>query len=316
MADLRHRNGPPDGFPAAVISRVIIHVDGPPGAGKTTFVERLLGALDGWVLAVRCRRSESLRQARESSSARDPEVRRYRAAGASDAGRFTFPAAQDSADDFFTSRLLTDVSDVVVIEGDSPLGDADLRVFVAPPPAAGQTLLVRQRRDHAAQLRARAAAMERLLGEPDGAARLLEQLVGGPVVAFARERPELLEQARVGLLAGIGKIGTAPPPAPTEHWAVAVGYTGIEYAQLVVVNACQDAGRRRAHSLLEDVRRLRADQAVFDDVLGWRGSRVPITAVVADLADARHAGTRKAVARVKRTVRAVPGRHGPGSDGG
>jgi molybdopterin-guanine dinucleotide biosynthesis protein len=164
---------------------VIIHVDGPPGGGKTAFVERLLGALDGWVFAVRCRRDESLRQARESSSARDPEVRRYRAAGASDAGRFTFPSSRDSADDFFTSRLLTDVSDVVVIEGDSPLRDADLRVFVASPPATGQTLLVRERRDRAAQQRARAAAMERLLGEPDGAARLLEQLV---VVRWSRSR--------------------------------------------------------------------------------------------------------------------------------
>ena len=86
MADLRHRNDPPDGFAAAVISRVIIHVDGPLGAGKTAVVERLLGALEEWVLAVRCRRDESLRQARESSSARDPEVLRYRAAGASDAG--------------------------------------------------------------------------------------------------------------------------------------------------------------------------------------------------------------------------------------
>jgi hypothetical protein len=38
------------------------------------------------------------------------------------------------------------------------------------------------------------------------------------------------------------------------------------------------------------VRRLRAVQAVFDDVLGWRGSRVPITAVVADLANARMPG--------------------------
>jgi hypothetical protein len=56
------------------------------------------------------------------------------------------------------------------------------------------------------------------------------------------------------------------------------------------------------------VRRLRADRAVFDDVLGWRGSRVPITAVVADLANARDAGTRKVVARVKRSVRDVAGR--------
>ena len=68
--------------------------------------------------------------------------------------------------------------------------------------------------------------------------------------------------------------------------------------------------------MLEDVRQLRADQAVVDDVLGWRGSRVPITAVMADLADARDAGTRKAVARVKRSVREVSGRYGRGSDGG
>jgi molybdopterin-guanine dinucleotide biosynthesis protein len=308
MADVRQRHGATDGFPAAVISRAIIHIDGPPGAGKTAFVERLLGALDESVLAVRCRRDESLRQARESSSARDPEVRRYRAAGASDAGRFTFPSDRDAADDFFTTRLLTDVSDAVVIEGDSPLRDADLRVFVASPPAAGQSLLVRERRDRAAQQRAQADAMERLLGEPDGAARLLDQLVGGPLVAFAREQPELLEQARVSLLAGIGKVRAAPPPAPTERWAVAAGHAGIEHAQLVVLNTCEDAERRRAQGLLEDVRRLRADRAVFDDVLGWRGSRVPITAVVADLANARDAGTRKAVARVKRSVRDVAGR--------
>jgi hypothetical protein len=104
---------------------------------------------------------------------------------APDAGRFTFPSDRDAADDFFTTRLLTDVSDAVVIEGDSPLRDADLRVFVAPPPAAGQALLVRERRDRAAQQRAQADAMERLLGEPDGAARLLDQLMGGPLVAFA-----------------------------------------------------------------------------------------------------------------------------------
>jgi len=308
MADLRQRHGATDGFPAAVISRAIIHIDGAPGAGKTAFVERLLGALDEWVLAVRCRRDQSLRHARESWSASDPEVRRYRAAGASDAGRFTFPSDRDAADDFFTTRLLTDVSDAVVIEGDSPLRDADLRVFVAPPPAAGQALLVRERRDRAAQQRAQADAMERLLGEPDGAARLLDQLVGGPLVAFAREQPELLEQARVSLLAGIGKVRAAPPPAPTERWAVAAGYAGIEHAQLVVLNTCEEAERRRAQGLLEDVRRLRADRAVFDDVLGWRGSRVPITAVVADLANARDAGTRKAVARVKRSVRDVAGR--------
>jgi hypothetical protein len=207
---------------------------------------------------------------------------------------------------------MTAASDIVVIEGDSPLRGADLRVFVAPPPAAGQALLVRERRDRAAQLRAQADAMQRLLAEPDGAARLLEQLVGGPVVAFARDQPELLEQARLSLLAGIDRARAAPPPTPTEHWAVAAGYAGIEHAQLVVLNAREDAERRRAQGLLEEVRRLRVDRAVFADVLGWRGSRVPITAVVADLAEPRDAGTRKAVARVRRSVRDVPGRYGRG----
>jgi hypothetical protein len=83
-----------------------------------------------------------------------------------------------------------------------------------------------------------------------------------------------------------------------------------------VLNTSEDAERERAQGLLDDIRRLRADRAVFDDVLGWRGSRVPITAVVADLADLRDAGTRKAVARVKRSIREVPGRYGRGSDGG
>ena len=178
--------------------------------------------------------------------------------------------------------------------------------------ALGSALLVRERRDRAAQLRAQADAMQRLLAEPDGAARLLEQLVGGPVVAFARDQPELLEQARLSLLAGIDRARAAPPPTPTEHWAVAAGYAGIEHAQLVVLNAREDAERRRAQELLEEVRRLRVDRAVFADVLGWRGSRVPITAVVADLADPRDAGTRKAVARVRRSVRDVPGRYGRG----
>jgi hypothetical protein len=181
-------------------------------------------------------------------------------------------------------------------------------VFVAPPPAAGQALLVRERRDRAAQQRAQANAIERLLRDPDGAARLLEQLVGGPVVAFARERPELVEQARATLVAGIGKVRAAPPGPPAEHWAIAAGYAGIEHAQLVVVNTGEDAGRERAQGLLEEVRRLRADRTVFDDVLGWRGSRVPITAVAADLANPREVGTRKAVARVKRSIQGVAGR--------
>jgi Ni2+-binding GTPase involved in maturation of urease and hydrogenase len=37
-----------------MIQRALIHVGGPPGAGKTAFVERLVTGSRHWVLAVRC----------------------------------------------------------------------------------------------------------------------------------------------------------------------------------------------------------------------------------------------------------------------
>lgn len=233
----------------------------------------------------------------------DRELRRYREAGAVGAAMFTFPADSVVADDFYMTRLMEADSQAVVVEGDSPLEALDLRVYVSPPLGPGRGLLVRKVRDRAAEARDRAAAMERLLREPDGVVRFLEQTIGGAVVDFARQRPTLLEAAQATLLAGVDRARTAPPPSQTEHWAINEGYEGIEHAQLVVVNVRDHAQRERAPELLADLTRLRMDKQVFDDVLGWRGRRVPITAVVADLSDARDPGTRKAVARVKRTVR-------------
>jgi len=121
-------------------------------------------------------------------------------------------------------------------------------------------------------------------------------MIGGAVVDLARQRPALLEAARASLLAGIDRARTARPPSPTEHWAIAQGYEGIEHAQLVVVNVRDPGQRDRAPALLADLARLRKDEQVFNDVLGWRGTRVPITAVASDLSDERDPGTRKAVA--------------------
>jgi hypothetical protein len=58
----------------------------------------------------------------------------------------------------------------------------------------------------------------------------------------------------------------------------------------------------------------RLDRAVFADVLGWRGSRVPITAVVTDLADPQDAGTRRWPGEAERPD--VSRRYGRGSDDG
>ncbi len=90
-----------------MIQRAIIHVAGPPGAGKTSFVEHLLHGIDQEVLAARCRRDASRRHPREASPMTDRELRRYRA-GAVGAAMFTFPFPADGvvADDLYMTRLM------------------------------------------------------------------------------------------------------------------------------------------------------------------------------------------------------------------
>ena len=282
----------------------MIHVAGPQGTGKTTLIEQVLRALDGMVvLAARCLRDDSLRRSREAAPKRHPELRRYREAGAIEAAVFTFPGSDIDSDAFYMTDLMESYSQAVVLEGDCPLSFADLRVYVAPPLEAGASLLVRKKRDRAEEERKKAAAMEQLLGAPDGVERWFEQMIGGPAAAFARGRPEFLEETRAHLLAGLENVRKAPPPAATEHWAIAEGYGGIEHAQVVVVNVRGDSESEDVSRLLSDLDRLRKNKEIFEDVLGWRGKKTPITAVAADLADSKNRGTKKAVTRVKRSLR-------------
>jgi len=138
------------------------------GGGKTAFVERLVAGCRHWVLAVRCRRDPTLRRPREACPPRHPELRRYRAVGASAAGLFTFPPGDLAADDFYTTRLLEDPAQAVVLEGNTPVGAVDLRVYVAPPLTPGRTLLIRQLRDRAQQQQDKLGALQWLLDQPDG----------------------------------------------------------------------------------------------------------------------------------------------------
>ncbi len=85
---------------------------------------------------------------------------------------------------------------------------------------------------------------------------------------------------------------------------VAETYHGIERAQLVVVNVRDASEREQGEALIEEVGRLRTDPEVFADIIGFRGNRTPVTAVVANLLDGKDPGTKKAVARVRRALRA------------
>jgi hypothetical protein len=286
-----------------MIQRALIHVQGPDGCGKTAFVEALLAAGDAPMIVGRCTRDDSVRRIRESSPRRDPELQRYRRAGAGAAAVLRFPSDNANLVDFYESRLMLEYSEAVILEGDNPAGYADLEVFVAPAPAAGETLYVRRQRDVAAVQRAQAEAWAELLRGPDGMATWVGDVMGLPLADFARSNPHLAEEVRSRMLEGIAQVCGAPPPRAVDHWTVSERFQGIECAGLVVVNLRDPAERPAAEQLLVELARLRKDDALFNDIVGLRGNRVPITAVVSNLADPRDGGRKKAVARVRRTIR-------------
>jgi hypothetical protein len=292
-----------------MIERAYIQVMGPPGSGKTTLVERLLESYDGWASVARCVRDDSVREAVESSPPGDPELGRYRRSGADGVCRYRYSSTDANSDDFFFTDLMADPSEAVIFEGDRPVPYVDLAVYVAPACPEGGALLVRKVRDRAREARDQATELQEALQTPGGLETVLAQTLGPDMVAVLRafEGPMegLREKMTREILEGLERIREAPPPEPTEHWAVAEGYGGIELAQAVVVNV-RDAGEReRAAGMVEDLKRLRKDPEVFDEVLGVRGNRVPITALAADLSDPRDPGTRKILGRIKRSIRAA-----------
>jgi len=269
-----------------VIERAYIHVTGPEGSGKTTLVEAILGAFDGPAITVRCRRDDDLDESVESAPARDAELRRYREAGASGAARFAFPAEEEDGDSFFCSKVMSDYSKAVLIEGDCPVDYVDLEVFVAPPLPAGSALLWRTKRRTPAV--AASALEEILLG------------VGGRPASAAFSGSRAREV--IGKLAAMRGESFGAKGAAHAHWKLAPTHQGLERAGLVVVNVRAREDRNAAERMLDEIARIRSDDDVRAAVLGRFAHRTKVTAVVADLSDPKDVGTRKALTRIKRAL--------------
>ena len=200
---------------------------------------------------------------------------------------------------------MLEYSGAVILEGDNPAGYADLEGFVAPALVPDETLYRTSPRDIVALQRAKAEAWAELLRQPDGMVTWMEDVMGLPLGDLLRVRsnPRLTEDVRSRMLEGIAQVRAAPPPRPVDYWAVAERFQGIERAGLVVVNLGDHAAQPAAEQLLVEPARLRRDAALFNDIVGLRGNRLPTTAVVANLADPRNAARKKAVARVRRAIR-------------
>ncbi|MHB1712992.1 MAG: hypothetical protein ACYCV7_16635 [Acidimicrobiales bacterium] len=286
-----------------MIERAFVHVGGPAGSGKTTFIEAMLAGTGALTLVARCLRDDTLARARENTPPTHPELRRYRQAGASGAALYTFPGRQNGFEDFFMTNLMTDYSQAVVLEGESPLDYVDLRVFVAPAPACTEQLFVRRTRRRSPGETVRGAAMRHLLSDRGDPVEAFAQMGGDPLAELGRTNPALVEKLR----AALGDVSAEPTSAPRrgseKHWSIIDAYAGIEQAGLVVVNCRHGDNRQAAEALIADVVRLRKDKALAADILGIRGNRIPVTAVVADLADPNDPGRKKAIARIRRAIR-------------
>lgn len=262
----------------------------------------MLARTDYVITLVRCVRDDTLPAPRESVAKTDPELNRYRMAGAHTVARYAFPGTSDAHDAFFQTEVMQDFSHAVVIEGDCPVSLADVSAFVAP--AAGGRLLVRRESDQPSKQREAMDALEVALSRPGGLESILGELIGPGLAEFALQQPNLVEQQRRTALTQLAELRSRPAATQPMRWAVAEAYHGIERAQLVVVNIRDDTEKDAGEAVLTEVARLRNDSEVFTDVMGPRGHRIPITAVVANLTQSTDPGTKKALTRIRRVLRA------------
>lgn len=287
--------------------RAFVHVTGPSGCGKTTFMEAVLSSARRFLIAARCVRDDSLRNARETAPGTHPELRRYREAGADGAALFVFPKRDIDTDAFFMTHVMEDYSEGVLLEGDNPISYLDLVVYIAPPPTAGEQLFVRRTSGQVREQRERADALERLLSKPDGVAEYLGSVVGRPVAEFILKNPKLMDDTREKMLMAIAAGRKGRKPRPRQAWAINSRYSGIEHAGLVVVNVREDSERSAGERFVTDLVRLRKDEELFKDILGFSGRRTPITAVVANLVRLDDPGRKKALARTRRALQSSAG---------
>ncbi|MBN1296797.1 hypothetical protein JXA80_08440, partial [bacterium] len=106
-----------------MINRAFIHITGQPGEGKTTLIEAALASMPYENLfCVHAARESTLREPKEITSRNDPHLTRYDKAGAVYSMLYRFPAEgfHDSTD-FYESVTISDYSDIIFIEEDSPL---------------------------------------------------------------------------------------------------------------------------------------------------------------------------------------------------
>ena len=283
-----------------MIDRAYIWVDGPTGVGKTTLVERSLQSnRSRLVMAARFVETDQVKQPSEDRPS-DGDPDRYERAGAFHSMRYRYPPGEQgrAAGDFFHTRFIEQYSEGIIFEGRRLPGmEADLFLFVTRPLPEGEELVEMKSREEARiGLRtylALAAGMspDELDEEPPGEDPELDMEDGDVVEEI--EIPDelgrkLLEWAEKGV------------PLTRKAWTLRDDHQGLARAEVVVVNIHDESERGAAERLAAQIRRIREDERISKDVLGWDLRRRLKSIHIANLADRRDPELKKVVAKIKR----------------
>ena len=265
-------------------------VNGPGSAGKSTLILRLLGANRARFLSVVRLREDPTIATPRGADQEAPELQGMRAAGAEVALTVFIPPRRLPRFDEIVDHIgmLVGLNDAVVFEGGGPLArHADLRIFVTRPLPPGEPLLSESheevhRLDQARYLRTS-------LGDTGGLAPL--------------EVPDLAGEGMPDELSGrITQVKEHTGSAYQHLWRTRKGYEQIATAQLVVVNIHHESERPHAERLLDEVRHLQRDDAVFYGLPPSANHSPRNTLCVACLADKQDEGTRRAIDRIQRAI--------------
>lgn len=284
----------------------LVQVVGPPGGGKTTLIERVVGSSPSRLLAAVRIVPDAAVDAPLLDPAGDADTARYAAAGAWSSQRVLVPAgapgdvldALDACDGAFHPA-----SAILIEGGPARRGDVDAVVFVTAPVAPGFGLTVVETREvgrldgrNALRLMAGLApiASEEQLAEIEELDALDAADLEGEVIDEV-EVPDALAERILELL----EHGY---PVRHEVTALRPGFEGLAEAHVAVVGAGDAAAVEATRAAIAG---LRADAALLSSLRRDAVRFGPRTVITADLRDPRDPGTRKAVEAVKRRMRAA-----------
>lgn len=301
-------------YRAHVVAQVGIAIDGPPGAGKTTLIARLLESNRARVITVaRLVRDDALDNVIEDPKG-NAETTLYKASGA-DSG-VLYRVGPDGGE--LVPMLGAHPAEAVLVEGAlEPVCRYDLVVHVTRPLPDDQSLLTRYKREvgrldlrtyldalgHAQ--RARSGEQEEnegaLLATEFDPGADKEQPNGEEVPSEFDE--EVVETIEISDEFARNLIEMAEHGVPIEanQWRLPKTHTGLTEARVAVINIESEAQRPAAERLAAEIRRLHEDLDVAHELQVQHKGRRAVSIFIVNLADKRDKELKKALARIKRT---------------